>query len=803
MRKLVAALFVAFTGIGAAQAAPDALKCNPSAKIDPTKPETMNCFADEIFVLNGAETATFSATVQGPLVDCADKMGMAGVKDSKNCLFGADQSKYLGIDPLETAVQTALNLIKAKSPAVPEWDEVVVFTADFGPATANAPLFYRAANGMIQPINPVAGIGLGTPINRDATKPYIGLINAGNTKSIPATPHTGVFGTCGTAPRRAVDDPTPQTAPALCAPGLYSYFDSLAQATANLYGPYLSVDAMAFGGTLWSMPAIKTTLVAMNNMGVVSGKVAGGPVTNVWNAFLNLKGSILGGNTFADNGNGTFSVTKPPAFQGVSAPYEGSQVVRFQPIDLYVMGFLPSSEVPPIQSFMHAAPGDVYQPAGVNSFNAVVGPAMGSRLSGVSIRGKAGTGGRSVPRLINFSDAVAASGGERVPGYNDAPQHIRQLWIMVTKPKSLIDLSAADGGAKVEDQIKDQATQLANLQKHRRAFNNYFYMLTGYRGRVYSTFEGNVDDSPYFEFGRGRNDATSFTAQGPIKLAIPGPEEIPNSGGKQLTVLRVTETAGGQGSIKFNPAAHPIRIEGKQDIGAAPNNVLTVRMRVPSNPGLLEELKKDSRGEKGFYATFRFEGPNGQMLDVTLPKLDEAFLVPDGKFRNYSINLSADDKFKAGTWTSFTLIPSNREARDIEIEYIRIGYLDNVKDGDKSCKDADQADGWLDLDDNCAKLYNPDQADGNNDGIGDACEDYDGDNKLNSCDNCPTTTNTSQRDANGNQIGDACDGSSTNGCFFQESAVAGAVQPGSAIFVATLLVFGGVIAGAVRRRRRR
>jgi hypothetical protein len=87
--------------------------------------------------------------------------------------------------------------------------------------------------------------------------------------------------------------------------------------------------------------------------------------------------------------------------------------------------------------------------------------------------------------------------------------------------------------------------------------------------------------------------------------------------------------------------------------------------------------------------------------------------------------------------------------------------------------------------------------------VGDACEDYDGDNKLNACDNCPTTTNTSQRDANGNQIGDACDGSEKAGCFFQESAVAGATSPSSALAGATLLVFGVMVVGAVRRRRRK
>jgi hypothetical protein len=457
---------------------------------------------------------------------------------------------------------------------------------------------------------------------------------------------------------------------------------------------------------------------------------------------------------------------------------------------------------------MGAQPANVYQPAGVTSFNSGVGPFMGSRLSGVSVRGT-GSGDTAIPRMVNFAE-LAGGAGERSPGFGQAPQHIKQLWIMVTKPEAVIDAAVVDGGKK-EDQLKDQATQLTNLQRYRRSFSQYFYAMTGYKGRVYTTFEGDQDDVAYWEFGGARDDAAAFQAQGTLKLQLNGQEEIPNSGGKQLTVLRVTETNGADGRIKFNRTAHPIRIvgaqaipnTGPQHIGSAPNNVLSIRMRVPPDPQLLAELKKDSSGEKGFYATFVFEG-GGKVFSVNLPELEAGFLVPDGKFRTYAVNLSNKKDFTDGVWDSFTFIPSNRPATNIEIESIRVGWIDKPVDADKSCTDEEQPDGWLEnVEDNCPKLYNPDQADGNSDGVGDACEDYDGDNKLNVCDNCPTTTNTSQRDANGNKIGDACDGSSDSGCFFQESTVAGAATPTSALFGATLVVFGVLVAGAVRRRRRR
>ena len=103
--------------------------------------------------------------------------------------------------------------------------------------------------------------------------------------------------------------------------------------------------------------------------------------------------------------------------------------------------------------------------------------------------------------------------------------------------------------------------------------------------------------------------------------------------------------------------------------------------------------------------------------------------------------------------------------------------------------DAD-GDGILDTVDNCPNTPNPDQADTNGDGVGDACsinasawyctqddecptnvplcldnicrastattDDLDGDGVLNSSDNCRDVPNPSQEDTNGDGVGDAC-----------------------------------------------
>jgi hypothetical protein len=65
------------------------------------------------------------------------------------------------------------------------------------------------------------------------------------------------------------------------------------------------------------------------------------------------------------------------------------------------------------------------------------------------------------------------------------------------------------------------------------------------------------------------------------------------------------------------------------------------------------------------------------------------------------------------------------------------------------------ADGVLDDVDNCRTIANPDQADTNLNGIGDACDDNDG--IPDSLDNCPTAFNPDQADADLDGIGDACD----------------------------------------------
>jgi subtilisin-like proprotein convertase family protein len=67
------------------------------------------------------------------------------------------------------------------------------------------------------------------------------------------------------------------------------------------------------------------------------------------------------------------------------------------------------------------------------------------------------------------------------------------------------------------------------------------------------------------------------------------------------------------------------------------------------------------------------------------------------------------------------------------------------------------SDGVPDVTDNCINTPNPDQADWDDNGIGDVCDDTDLDGINDDVDNCRITANIDQLDADGDGVGDVCD----------------------------------------------
>lgn len=66
-------------------------------------------------------------------------------------------------------------------------------------------------------------------------------------------------------------------------------------------------------------------------------------------------------------------------------------------------------------------------------------------------------------------------------------------------------------------------------------------------------------------------------------------------------------------------------------------------------------------------------------------------------------------------------------------------------------------DGVPNFEDNCPTVFNPGQADSDNDGKGDACTDADSDGVPDVNDNCPSVANPGQKDSDFDGVGDACD----------------------------------------------
>ncbi|MCU0224454.1 MAG: thrombospondin type 3 repeat-containing protein [Acidobacteria bacterium] len=91
-------------------------------------------------------------------------------------------------------------------------------------------------------------------------------------------------------------------------------------------------------------------------------------------------------------------------------------------------------------------------------------------------------------------------------------------------------------------------------------------------------------------------------------------------------------------------------------------------------------------------------------------------------------------------------------------------------------------DGVANGQDNCPTVFNPDQADADSDGTGDACEDCvldtDGDLVCDAIDNCPLSPNPDQADADGDLAGDACDCAPADGAVYARPA---RVAPGLTI----------------------
>jgi hypothetical protein len=101
------------------------------------------------------------------------------------------------------------------------------------------------------------------------------------------------------------------------------------------------------------------------------------------------------------------------------------------------------------------------------------------------------------------------------------------------------------------------------------------------------------------------------------------------------------------------------------------------------------------------------------------------------------------------------LVASTWEPYSIYLYEVRYDNCPGVPNPDQADTDDD---GVGDACDNCPTVANPDQADTNHNGVGDACDpDLDGDGVPNPTDNCPSVPNPGQEDSDHDEVGNACD----------------------------------------------
>ncbi len=175
-------------------------------------------------------------------------------------------------------------------------------------------------------------------------------------------------------------------------------------------------------------PAVDATTPDAGPIGPQAADILLGRQRAHWSYFVQSGGSPMEGNNWVEIGPGVFRADPPTR--------------RFSPVDLYFMGLLPASAVPPF--FVIVNPDVMGQlDLGGNVINRESTPEIGGRTS-IVIRGR---------RLTYTIDDILAANGVRDPAYRDPDAgavdagadegpDMQVIWIMLTTSDRVTDILA-------------------------------------------------------------------------------------------------------------------------------------------------------------------------------------------------------------------------------------------------------------------------------------------------------------------------------------------------------------------------
>jgi hypothetical protein len=808
---------------------PPSLRCSNTVRV--------NCIEDGVLILEGSADL---------VKECRDGSIPGQNLFRTNCLY--DQNRV---------VEKAAALLRSSSPigSAPFWDQLAIFNVDatesavFGGPSPPMLFFRTPANGasvgaslgdpaLSGGVNEVAGIGQ-IVTKRNPLFPFTGIVSAGS---------SSVFGAQG-GPQPTKANPEERyrncNPSGLCSDGFNGY-QALAQATGQMFGPFLNVEAGLEDDSWYSMPpeqrsgcsplshessdprvVVPLSLLSKDatmcpatplrpakvpewNGAPFSGpdlsKVSGlgipdstsgrpvlrqvlsvcpdhrhglisdilgprvqtpstpgdewfckepGPLHNrvrprIWNSFMDMDNSLMGGVNWEENGNRTASTSGSAPNTVASWPYKGKRMAAFHPLELWLMGLIPKTAtnpddgVPPIPVYDTRADDIVGMFGVLGRYRYDGGPRSGVPKEigigyGPDILTMFSNGRRQELSLEQLLGAPPV----RTPEFSAAPHVFKQLWVVVTKPHEY-EFSKWDNSTCPESEGRCERPErlaqinqahIALVKQWRKAWQQQWYMLTGYRGKMVAGYDSTIDETPYWEFMQETDDKRSFTPAGGLSFAVSGPraDEFTSN---ILSFMNV-QTTGSTGTLTVTPHSNQpaLWIDG-QATTAAPINSFLVRMSLPPV------------GPKNAFATAKIGD-----ISVRIPADPTTFLTADGQFHTYAVDLTKVPGFTNKVHTQFQFTPSSeavngcnlgnfKDPSCLRIDFLRFAnFADkDLADADKDCATGAKPDGQIALYDNCPITFNPDQADVDHDGIGDACQDSDSDGAINACDACDGTS---------------------------------------------------------------